>query len=64
MREKWKHFNTLPEELREFAANPQNIGFIEVLKDGDYRFHVEIDGQDDTIVLTPMEVFHEIISFI
>lgn len=42
----------------------QNIGFIEVLKDGDYRFHVEIDGQDDTIVLTPMEVFHEIISFI
>lgn len=30
MREKWKHFNTLPEELREFAANPQNIGFIEI----------------------------------
>lgn len=30
MRERWKHFNTLPEELREFAANPQNIGFIEI----------------------------------
>ena len=30
MREKWKHFNTLPEEIREFAANPQNIGFIEI----------------------------------
>lgn len=30
MREKWKHFNTLPDELREFAANPQNIGFIEI----------------------------------
>ncbi len=30
MREKWKHFNALPDELREFAANPQNIGFIEI----------------------------------
>jgi hypothetical protein len=29
-REKWKHFNNLPPELREFAANPQNIGFIEI----------------------------------
>lgn len=29
-REKWKHFNNLPHELREFAANPQNIGFIEI----------------------------------
>lgn len=29
-REAWKHFNDLPEDLREFAANPLNIGFIEI----------------------------------
>ncbi|HRL14091.1 MAG TPA: helix-turn-helix transcriptional regulator [Aggregatilineales bacterium] len=28
--EAWKHFNQLPEELRQFAANPINIGFIEI----------------------------------
>jgi transcriptional regulator with XRE-family HTH domain len=30
LREKWKHFSSLPEEIREFAANPLNIGFIEI----------------------------------
>ncbi len=30
IRETWKHFSELPDELREFAANPTNIGFIEV----------------------------------
>ncbi|MBC8098648.1 MAG: transcriptional regulator [Armatimonadetes bacterium] len=29
-RENWKHFNGLPEDLRRFAANPLNIGFIEI----------------------------------
>ncbi|MCU0476655.1 MAG: transcriptional regulator [Anaerolineae bacterium] len=29
-RESWKHFNELPDDLRAFAANPQNIGFIEI----------------------------------
>jgi transcriptional regulator with XRE-family HTH domain len=29
-RESWKHFNELPDELRAFAANPQNIGFVEI----------------------------------
>ncbi len=29
-RENWKHFNELPEDLRQFAANPINIGFIEI----------------------------------
>jgi len=28
--ESWKHFNELPEDLRTFAANPTNIGFIEI----------------------------------
>lgn len=28
--ENWKHFNALPEDLRKFAANPTNIGFIEI----------------------------------
>lgn len=28
--ENWKHFNELPEDLRKFAANPTNIGFIEI----------------------------------
>src|SRR5690606_34931200 len=28
--ESWKHFNDLPEDLRSFAANPLNIGFIEI----------------------------------
>ncbi|MFZ4813029.1 MAG: helix-turn-helix transcriptional regulator [Phototrophicaceae bacterium] len=30
MREEWKHFQELPEDLRQFAANPTNIGFIEI----------------------------------
>ncbi|MCK6579117.1 MAG: helix-turn-helix domain-containing protein [Anaerolineae bacterium] len=30
MREEWKHFTALPEEIRRFAANPLNIGFIEI----------------------------------
>ncbi len=30
IRENWKHFNDLPEDLRQFAANPINIGFIEI----------------------------------
>jgi transcriptional regulator with XRE-family HTH domain len=29
-RENWKHFNDLPEDLRQFAANPTNIGYIEI----------------------------------
>jgi transcriptional regulator with XRE-family HTH domain len=29
-RENWKHFNDLPDDLRAFAANPLNIGFIEI----------------------------------
>lgn len=29
-REQWKHFMNLPEEKRQFAANPRNIGFIEI----------------------------------
>jgi transcriptional regulator with XRE-family HTH domain len=29
-REQWKHFSGLREDLREFAANPRNIGFIEI----------------------------------
>jgi transcriptional regulator with XRE-family HTH domain len=28
MREAWKHFSTLPEDVRAFAADPVNIGFI------------------------------------
>lgn len=30
LREKWKHFAELPEDIQEFAANPLNIGFIEI----------------------------------
>ncbi len=30
MREEWKHFLELPDEKRQFAANPRNIGFIEI----------------------------------
>lgn len=30
LREQWKHFLELPEDKREFAANPRNIGFIEI----------------------------------
>lgn len=30
LREKWKHFAELPDEIQEFAANPLNIGFIEI----------------------------------
>jgi transcriptional regulator with XRE-family HTH domain len=29
-REEWKHFASLPPDLREFAANPLNMGFIEI----------------------------------
>lgn len=29
-REEWKHFSELPEDVRAFAANPVNIGFIEI----------------------------------
>jgi transcriptional regulator with XRE-family HTH domain len=29
-REAWKHFADLPDEVRQFAANPVNIGFIEI----------------------------------
>jgi transcriptional regulator with XRE-family HTH domain len=29
-REKWRHFMDLPDDVREFAANPVNIGFIEI----------------------------------
>jgi transcriptional regulator with XRE-family HTH domain len=30
MREEWKHFANLPEDIRKFAANPLNLGFIEI----------------------------------
>lgn len=30
MREEWKHFADLPDDIRQFAANPLNIGFIEI----------------------------------
>ena len=30
MREAWKHFSDLPEEVREFAADPVNVGFIHI----------------------------------
>jgi transcriptional regulator with XRE-family HTH domain len=30
MRENWKHFADLPEDVREFASNPTNIGFIHI----------------------------------
>jgi transcriptional regulator with XRE-family HTH domain len=30
MREEWKHFTNLPPEIRRFAANPLNIGFLEI----------------------------------
>jgi len=30
VREEWKHFTSLRDEVREFAANPRNIGFIEI----------------------------------
>ncbi len=29
-REEWKHFTNLPDDVRQFAANPVNIGFIEI----------------------------------
>jgi transcriptional regulator with XRE-family HTH domain len=29
-REEWKHFSELPDDVRAFAANPVNIGFIEI----------------------------------
>lgn len=30
IQEQWKHFSQLPEDVRAFAANPVNIGFIEI----------------------------------
>jgi transcriptional regulator with XRE-family HTH domain len=30
LREEWKHFADLPDEIRQFAANPLNVGFIEI----------------------------------
>lgn len=30
MREAWKHFTELPDDVREFASNPVNIGFIHI----------------------------------
>lgn len=30
LREQWKQFVQLPEEIRNFAANPLNVGFIEI----------------------------------
>ncbi len=32
LKEKWKHFYNLPDDLREFAANPLNVGFIEIAR--------------------------------
>jgi len=29
-KEKWKHFADLPDDVREFAANPLNMGYIEI----------------------------------
>jgi transcriptional regulator with XRE-family HTH domain len=29
-REEWKHFTNLPPDVRRFAANPLNIGFLEI----------------------------------
>jgi transcriptional regulator with XRE-family HTH domain len=30
IKEEWKHFTDLPEDVRKFAANPLNIGFIHI----------------------------------
>lgn len=30
IKEEWKHFSSLPEDIRQFAANPLNLGFIEI----------------------------------
>lgn len=30
MREEWKEFRHLPQDLRRFAANPLNVGFLEI----------------------------------
>lgn len=30
IREEWKHFTDLPEDVRQFAANPLNVGFIHI----------------------------------
>jgi transcriptional regulator with XRE-family HTH domain len=30
LREMWKHFADLPDDLRQFAANPINVGFLEI----------------------------------
>ncbi len=30
LREEWQHFTKLPDDIRKFAANPTNVGFIEI----------------------------------
>ncbi|MBK8032701.1 MAG: helix-turn-helix transcriptional regulator [Anaerolineae bacterium] len=30
LREEWQHFTKLPDDIRKFAANPINLGFIEI----------------------------------
>lgn len=30
LREMWKHFTELPDDIRAFAANPLNVGFVEI----------------------------------
>jgi transcriptional regulator with XRE-family HTH domain len=30
LREMWAHFSSLPDDLRQFAANPINVGFLEI----------------------------------
>lgn len=30
LREEWQHFTKLPDDIRRFAANPLNLGFIEI----------------------------------
>jgi hypothetical protein len=30
MREEWQHFSQLPEDIRKFAADPLNLGFLEI----------------------------------
>lgn len=32
LREIWQHFANLPEELRQFSANPINVGFLEIAR--------------------------------
>lgn len=32
LREIWQHFASLPDELRQFSANPINVGFLEIAR--------------------------------